>query len=335
MKPGVRTGQALLLFALAASAPSATTAQSPGEINGRVVDQSGRAVDGAQIALSPGERRAVSLEDGSFVIPGLARGDYKVSARRIGYQPASASVDVRDKPVKVTITLVPIPRVLDSIRVTAKESGVRYSAVVLDQNDLPVTGAEVVAEGIDNGIVTDSLGEFMVPHIWPGTVMLRMRKMGYRAFFRSYRVVADRTDTLRMPRLAQTLTPVEIQERSGFGMDYWAYRDLDQRTRWKGSGAGAISREELEQQGKADLCSAIPHTPGGNRFVFIPAYVCPRIYANMLIDGSHCERHHLTDFTADEVEVVEYYPGKSDVSGNMAARRCGGAAFVIWLRRAP
>jgi hypothetical protein len=52
----------------------------------------------------------------------------------------------------------------------------------------------------------------------------------------------------------------------------------------------------------------------------------------MLIDGMRCEPHHVTDFMADQVEAVEYYPGGSDFSGNIAARHCRGVTFIIWLR---
>jgi hypothetical protein len=231
----------------------------------------------------------------------------------------------------VTITLTAIPRILDSVRIVEKASGLRFTAVVLDQNDQPVAGAHVMAVGAIDSLLTDSAGHFSVGKLPRGTMMLRMRKMGYQAFFDSYRVVADRVDTLRMRRLSESLSAVEINERSGFGKDYWMYRDLSQRARWKASSAGAVSREELAAQGKVNLCDALRYTPSGNHYVFIPPYVCPRTVYIMLIDGGLCQRHKLTDFTADAVEAVEYFPGKSDWSGNLSVR-CPGAVFVIWLR---
>jgi hypothetical protein len=308
-------------------------AQAPGSIEGKVLDRDGHPVDGAQVTLSPGMQRAISGDDGVFAFPGLKSGAYVLSARRIGFQPGTANVEVRDTVVKITISLTAIPLQLDSIRIREKSSGLRYSAVVLDQNDQPVTGAEVMAAGINNTLVTDSLGRFLVPKLGRGTIMLRLRKIGYEAFFGSYRMVTDRADTLRMPRLSRSLKAVEIRERGGFGSDYWAYRDLDQRTRWKGSMVGVISREELEQQGASNLCNALPRTPSGNRYVFMSLYNCPRTFFNMLIDGVRCERRKLTDFDADKVELVEFYPAGSDISRNLASRRCMGDVFVIWLRK--
>jgi hypothetical protein len=144
-----------------------------------------------------------------------------------------------------------------------------------------------------------------------------------------------------MPRLAQSLGAVEIKEQSGFGNDEWVYKDLDQRTRWKGATAAAISREELAQQGAVNLCDAILATPTGSRYVAITRFNCPRTFVRVLLDGALCQQERkLTDFTADEIETIEYFPRvldgnfkvPSDLSGNLAARGCPPAVFVIWLR---
>jgi hypothetical protein len=58
-----------------------------------------------------------------------------------------------------------------------------------------------------------------------------------------------------MSRLAQGLSAVEITAASGFGRDTFVYKDLDQRTRWRPNGAGAMSREFLAQYGTVNLCT--------------------------------------------------------------------------------
>lgn len=315
-------------------------AQAVGVIHGKVVDQNGRAVENAQVVLTPGSRRAITLDDGRFDITKIHAGVYVLSVRRIGYEPATMSVGVRDSTATVTVWLVEIPLQLDSIRIVEQSLGIQYSAVVLDQNNVPVAGAEVVAMGVNDQLKTDSLGRFTVPKLGRGTLMLRIRKIGYAAYFDSFRILAQRADTIRMPRLATTLSPVEVNERSGFGMDEWAYRDLDQRTRWKGAMAGAISREELAQQGNENLCDAIPGTASGNHVVFISQIDCHHKFFSVLLDGVECQQRKLTDFTADEVETIEYYPKSispyvkvnSDLSGNLAARGCAPDVFVIWQR---
>jgi hypothetical protein len=247
------------------------------------------------------------------------------------------NVVVGDSSMTFTITLVSIPTQLDPIHVREKSQGIQYSGVVLDQFDVPVAGAEVVAVGINSQLKTDDMGRFAVPKLGQGTLMLRIRKIGYSAYFESFRILAERADTIRMSRLAASLAPVEIKEQSGFGMDEWVYRDLDQRTRWKGAMAGAISREELAQQGAANLCDAIPHTAGGNRYVWIKPSDCVKGPFRVLLNGALCQNRMLTDFLADQVETIEYFPliphaMTTDWSGNLEARGCPPEVFVIWLR---
>ncbi len=350
-----RTGIACALAACFALANAA--AQQPstrGAIHGRVVDQDGRPIVGAQITVMPGERHVVSDDDGLVEIVNLARATYTLFARRIGYQATSVQVAVRDSLVQTEIRMTGIPRQLDSIRVREKSSGLTFSAVVLDFNNLPVAGAEVVAMGVTNKIVTDSLGRFSVDRLSQTAVVIRLRKIGYRATLTSIRMLADRADTIRMPRLAQALSKVQINERSGFGMDYWAYRDMDQRQRWKNSTSGVISREELDAKGKEDLCDALPATASGVKLALHNDPKCKERRRMILLDGSRCVERSLADFTADEVEMVEVITG-DDYSGSLAARNCGGgspgvrapargrggripdktlgAALAVWMRK--
>jgi hypothetical protein len=235
--------------------------------------------------------------------------------------------------------MVAIPAALDSIRIRAKREGMRYSGIVLDQNNQPVVNADIVAMGINNKLVTDSAGRFTIPKLYTGAVAVRFRKMGYEPALTSFRIVVDRADTIRMKRLPQMLSPKEINERSGFGLDYWAYREMDMRLRWKQNGAGAISREELASQGTQDLCDALPRTPSGVRLMLHNDPYCktyPRGLKWMLIDGQGCQQHLLSDFHADEVEMIESYAGGGELSGSLKSRCMRGApTYVIWLRKRP
>lgn len=70
---------------------------------------------------------------------------------------------------EVTVRLIAVPRVLDSIRVRERRGELRFSGVVVDQQGLPVPDAEVVAEGLDNKLRTDSEGHFLVRNVKRGT----------------------------------------------------------------------------------------------------------------------------------------------------------------------
>ena len=335
--------RALFLAAVASASLGASLGAQPtttGIIDAKVVDQAGRGIAGAQASLAPLGRHGVSDDEGLIQFADLGPGIYMISVRRIGFEPKAARVELsasaRDTVARITIAMVAIPRLLDSVRVTERVSGLRYSAVVLDQYDRPVPGAEVIAMGIKSDVVTDSAGYFSISGIGHGAVIVRARKMGYSPSLQSMRMLSDRSDTLRMVRLANSLTPVQINEASGYGLDFWAYRELQQRMAWKSPMGGAIAREELDARGKQDLCDALPGTASGARYSLHNDPNCklfPRGLKNLLIDGAMCRKGLLSDYTADQVEMVEFMP--TDDAGSLKARRCGPPAFVIWLRKPP
>ena len=302
--------------------------QTTGDINGRVVDESGRPVANVRLDLTPGSQRVASEEDGRFAFRGIAPGTYSLVARRLGYQLLTTQVEVTASGAKPTIVLAAIPRVLDSVRILERAAVNRFSAVVLDDGGAPVTDASVTVEGVSNALHTDSLGRFVVPKQVHGTLVIRMRKMGYGAYLGSIRMLATRSDTLRMSRLPQSLSAVQITEASGFGRDTFVYRDLDQRVRWKTHQAAVISREELGAMGRLNICTALPFTPTGSRYHATCAATC--VVLNGVASGLPASAYY-----ADQIEMVEFYPPKSDWSHNLAARGCGGSkpTFVIWLRK--
>ena len=160
---------------LAALANASLGAQSAtGIIDARIVDQAGRGIAGAQATLAPPGRHGVTDDEGLVQFADLGPGIYTLSVRRIGFEPKSARVELsalsRDTVARITITMVAIPRLLDSVRVTERVSGLRYSAVVLDQYDRPVPGAEVIAMGIKSDVITDSAGHFSIGRIGRGAV---------------------------------------------------------------------------------------------------------------------------------------------------------------------
>ena len=83
-------------------------------------------MDGAQVAVTPGARHAISGDDGAFEVRELWSGRYEISVRRIGDQPAAVSVNVHDTVAVVRVALVAIPRQLDSVRIREKASGQQH-----------------------------------------------------------------------------------------------------------------------------------------------------------------------------------------------------------------
>ncbi|MFI5312514.1 MAG: carboxypeptidase-like regulatory domain-containing protein, partial [Gemmatimonadales bacterium] len=266
--------------------------------------------------------------------------------------------------VSTTVTLAAIPVLLDSVRIRERATGLRFSGIVVDDAGAPVSEAIVVAEGMDNRLQTDSSGHFRVNEARRGTLIIRVRKLGYAPYFGSFRFIGEREDTLRMARLGNTLPTVEVLERSGFGRDTFVFKDLDARMRWKSTKAGVISREELDQVGHVNLCEALYLTPTGSKLGIhqrpptagfqVAQLGCPDLPVCVILDGDRVVWQPLSRYMADKVESVEVFPPNSDISGTVAGRGCSAdrqmaqqrvgspslqdpnplaGPFVIWTRQ--
>ncbi|HEX7546980.1 MAG TPA: carboxypeptidase-like regulatory domain-containing protein [Gemmatimonadaceae bacterium] len=315
-------------------AMQSASAQGTGEIRSRVLDQAGAPVADAQLELLPGSRRALTEEDGGFTFTQLKAGAYTLQVRRIGYQPQSVKIDVgAGATASPRIALVAIPRVLDSIRVFEHANGLRYTGAVLDERSAPIEGAIVMVPGKARELRTDANGRFAVEGFGAGTVIARVRKIGFAPQLHTLQMVNSKTDSIRMKRLAQSLSPVEVMAKSGFGKDTFVYKELDQRMRWKGERSYVVSREEFDRQGTTDLATAIRFSVTGGRYGGTLSHPMPD--GCVIINGARALRDWpLTAFFADEVEAVEVYPPKSDPSGSLEVRGCDPKqqVYVIWTR---
>jgi hypothetical protein len=309
-------------------------AQGTGEIRARVLDDAGAPVVDAQIELNPGGRRALSEDDGGFSFTQVKAGSYTLQIRRIGYQPQTVKVDVgANATASPAIALVAIPRILDSIRVSEKANGLRYTGTVIDERSAPIEGAIVMVPGKAREIRTDASGRFSVEGFGVGTVIARVRKIGYAPQLHSLQLVNSKSDSIRMKPLTRTLSTIEVTAQSGFGKDTFAYRELDQRMRWKSEKSYVVSREEFDQQGTTDLANAIRYSVTGGRYGGTLSHAMPD--GCVIINGDHALKDWpLTAFFADEVETVEVYPPKTDVTGSLEVRGCDPKKqiYVIWTR---
>jgi outer membrane receptor protein involved in Fe transport len=81
---------ALILIA-SFTAPAAAQAQT-GTLAGRLTDEDGAPLGGANITLVEAKRGAISLQNGDYVVADVPVGTYTVQVRLIGYRPANQSV---------------------------------------------------------------------------------------------------------------------------------------------------------------------------------------------------------------------------------------------------
>jgi iron complex outermembrane recepter protein len=114
---------ALALSALPLSSAAAQQPGATGTINGRVVDEQGAAVAGAQIYI---DRPALGTEtraNGDYVLTRVPPGTYTLHARLLGFRPEAASVTVsRNAPVTQNFTFRRDPLQLQTMVVTGTQS---------------------------------------------------------------------------------------------------------------------------------------------------------------------------------------------------------------------
>jgi hypothetical protein len=338
----VRSRSFAATFVAALLVPALLAAQGPNSLRGRVRDENSRPVSFAQIQLEPGDRRVVADQSGDFTIASIADGEYQIRVRRIGFEPTQVTIRLPFGEPALDITMQSLPRLLDSVRIRERGPVARYTGIVVDDFDEPVVGAEVIAAGAaDLHVRTDSAGHFRLLKAQKGTLVLRVRKFGYTPYFGSLSLRAEREDTIRVKRHPQGLPEAYILAESGFGRDTFAYIELDSRMRWKSSGAGIASREDLDRWADMDLCQALMRTPAASSMQLRESECSvPRC---IVVDGLQPQILPLNMFKAAEVETFEYHP--RDLTGTLAHRiglmcnrRALGASratggFVVWLRR--
>src|SRR5947207_4629164 len=111
---------ALVLLALAAPAPA--SAQG-GSIGGKVTDEQGGALSGAQITLDQSGKGAVSGADGSYLIEAVSAGAHTLRVRLIGYRGQTVSVSVSgSQRAAHNFTLASDPLNLEAVVVTGTQT---------------------------------------------------------------------------------------------------------------------------------------------------------------------------------------------------------------------
>ncbi len=102
-------------------------AQGNAVVRGFVKDSSGAAIIGAEVSASGLPYRSVTDEKGTFYLSGLTAGRVTLTARRLGFAPASILVNIDESALLggVTLTLNRVPTVLTPVQVRSRPS--RYT----------------------------------------------------------------------------------------------------------------------------------------------------------------------------------------------------------------
>jgi hypothetical protein len=288
-----------IVAVVAAIAPSHARAQQS-VLTGLVQDLSGKPIPEVIVDVSGVKKHGVTDAKGRFRIEKLGADSVSVILRRVGLVPQTIEVKLAPGQNEITVTMEPVPQVLDAVRSATTQTGL--FGVVGDTAFDIVPGAAVTTVVHHATTTTNEKGQFYFDPVKPGADMVDVRKLGYRP-----RIVSFTMPEKGGQRVAIWLTPLPA------GLDENAIRrlsahsnalmqelfDFGQRRRWASSTRSMFAtREQLAQYAsgmRAD--DALQHLP---RF----GLVRPDDVDCVIIDGTMAGGL-LRDYDADEIETLE------------------------------
>ncbi len=291
-----------LLTAAGAVAPSIALAQKPGAavLSGTVNGLDGKPLAEVVVDVSGVKKHAVTDDRGHFRIEKLPADSITMIVRRVGLVPQTIEITLVPGPNEVSVTMEPVPQVLDAVRSATAQTGL--FGIVGDTAFNIVPGAAVTTIVHHATTTTNEKGQFYFDPVKPGADMVDVRKLGYRP-----RIVSFTMPEKGGQRVAIWLTPLPA------GLDDRAMRrlsapsnalvqelfDFGQRRRWASSTRSMFAtREQLAEYAsgmRAD--DALPHLP---RF----GAVRPDDVDCVIVDGTMAGGL-LQDYAADEIETLE------------------------------
>lgn len=146
---------------IALLSPTLLLAQT--KISGRVVDDKGEPIPGANIVIEQSYDGASSAFDGTFSFTTTEAGTHQLVATFVGYKPYTQTVGLTGKPIEVTLTLTEEISELDAVVITAGSftAGEEKRRTVLKALDIATTaGATADIAGALNTLPgTQKVGE--------------------------------------------------------------------------------------------------------------------------------------------------------------------------------
>lgn len=102
-----------------------SVADKRARVRGAVRAAGGEPINGARLQIWGTSGSAITAGAGQFEVSGLPSGTYLLESRALGYQPARQPLDLTAAdPATVTIAMVPIPVVTDTVRVRGRATSV-------------------------------------------------------------------------------------------------------------------------------------------------------------------------------------------------------------------
>ena len=187
---------------------------------------------------------------------------------------------------------------------------------------------------------TDTLGRYYIAFPRSDSVTVHVRRMGFErmTFTVTAAYIAENSVEVRMRATAQTLAPVQVEERelrSRTAMEGFDFR------RARGNGI-FLTRQQIESKGTHQLSNILRGERGieimrgrngRNVLRFAQWRSRPNCEPQIWLDGRHARNIEIDDLPASEIEGIELYDGPSSTPGEFIRGpiiNCG--TIVIWTR---
>jgi hypothetical protein len=320
------TALSVLLICLALLLPEAVSAQArPRSVSGVVRDSAGRPLGNAGIALDPdGSTRATRADNqGRFLFENVAPGTYTIRFTWIGFQPENRVIQVTESGLHVEVTLAPLTRRLDTLRVVARRTGI-FGTVISSASMKPVQGATIEVMGTRFRATSTVDGTFSFPEVVEGGYVVSLRRNGF-----STRLISVAVPNASAVEVSAVLDSLSTRSAALFE---GRLRDMEFRIHRRTKNISAIiSRQELSLLQDVQLNEALQYAPSiySRGLIVQNAEVC-----NLYVDGRLESFLTIKDFRASDIEMIEVYGNvacREMVDGRSVVRRSAMPGIVVYL----
>ena len=305
----IRTLWSLVLLATLAPA---VHAQSLASVTGTVRDGAGSPVRDAVVVVDPdsASRRTRTTADGRFRIDSVTPGKHFLLVARLGFRPRRMTITVPANGLDVTVSLEPVPVVLDTVSVRVARTGIHGIVTTRGISLLPhdpraLRGAIVEVLDTPHRTTSERDGSFRIDDIGEGAYSLLVRLDRYQS--RIVPVLVPETGGLDVTVVLDS-TIADWQRRE----DY-VFRDISRRLREASNPSAFVSAAELVGPEGMTLKDALRVAPSTLSRGLVAKDDVTCIY----VEGQPRPGATVADFSAADVHAVEVY-GITAKGGTMA-----------------
>jgi hypothetical protein len=231
--------------------------------------------------------------------------------------------------------------------------------VLTDSTERPIPGVTVTIELLKLSAVSDSLGEFTIRGITPGTQLISARKIGFGAIttritFMTGAVVE--ADLMMIPTAAQALPDVKVETKA---VIHGKLGEFEER-RLAGNGGRFLTQADLEKRPFSTVTDALRQLPGiefmrnarqGSEYFAVAGRMSQPAgamtsgslqpcFAAVVLDGilvygaggAGEPKFNLNQIAPNTIAGIEFYVGAATIPTKWNATRSTCGLLAIWTK---